>query len=176
MAKKHGGALPEIREVAYRLHVTESRASELIKQLVEVGLFDNCDGVFCPHNWNGRQFNSDGSAERMRRHRDRHRDVTSDTESDGGKNVTPLRNTDTETEQIQIYGQFENVTLTATEHSKLVERFGLAGAEQRIQNLSEYIASKGKRYKSHYATILTWARMSGDVPQPAGPKAFKAHM
>ena len=30
--------------------------------------------------------------------------------------------------------------------------------EQRIERLSEYIASKGAKYKSHLATIRSWAR------------------
>ena len=31
-----------------------------------------------------------------------------------------------------------------------------------MERLSEYIQSKGKRYKSHYATILAWARKDAD--------------
>ena len=46
--------------------------------------------------------------------------------------------------------------LTDEEYQKLQERF--PDYEQRIENLSEYIASKGKRYSSHYATILSWSR------------------
>ena len=57
------------------------------------------------------------------------------------------------------YGEFSNVTLTDEEHAKLIERFGKKGANDRIENLSSAIASKGYKYKSHYATILTWERM-----------------
>ena len=31
-------------------------------------------------------------------------------------------------------------------------------ALSQIENLSSYMASTGKRYKSHYATILNWDR------------------
>ncbi|MDR1364801.1 MAG: hypothetical protein LBJ32_04165 [Oscillospiraceae bacterium] len=31
--------------------------------------------------------------------------------------------------------------------------------EQKIEALSGYIASSGKRYKFHYATLLNWSRM-----------------
>ena len=68
------------------------------------------------------------------------------------------------------YGQFENVLLTDDEHQKLVERFPM-DYNDRIDNLSEYMASKGKRYKSHYATILAWARKenkSETKPEPKG--------
>lgn len=54
------------------------------------------------------------------------------------------------------YGVFENVLLTKEEHSKLKEQF--SDYQERIDRLSEYIASTGKSYKSHYATILSWAR------------------
>ena len=54
------------------------------------------------------------------------------------------------------YGQFENVLLTNDEYQKLKERF--PDYEEKIENLSGYIASKGNKYKSHYATILNWSR------------------
>lgn len=53
-----------------------------------------------------------------------------------------------------IYGEFKNVKLTDDEYKKLEEKNLLP----YIEKLSSYIASKGKRYKSHYATILTWSR------------------
>jgi len=52
------------------------------------------------------------------------------------------------------YGEFNNVLLTDEEYAKL-EKSNLL---MYIETLSSYIASKGKKYKSHYATILTWAR------------------
>ena len=63
-----------------------------------------------------------------------------------------------------IYGEFKNVKLTDDEYKKLEEKNLLP----YIEKLSSYIASKGKRYKSHYATILTWSRKNNieekDVP------------
>ena len=52
------------------------------------------------------------------------------------------------------YGEFNNVLLTAEEYAKL-EKSNLL---PYIEKLSSYIASKGKKYKSHYATILNWSR------------------
>jgi predicted phage replisome organizer len=54
------------------------------------------------------------------------------------------------------YGEFKNVILTDEEYEKLKTKF--PDYLQRIENLSEYISSKGKRYSNHYATILNWAR------------------
>ena len=52
------------------------------------------------------------------------------------------------------YGEFENVLLTDEEYHKLEDSNLLT----YINELSSYIASNGKRYKSHYATILNWSR------------------
>lgn len=60
------------------------------------------------------------------------------------------------------YGEFKNVLLTKEEYAKL-EKSNLL---TYIDKLSSYIASKGKKYKSHYATILNWSRNEKqDVPE-----------
>lgn len=53
---------------------------------------------------------------------------------------------------------FENIHLTEEEYQKLVERFGEAGAKDRLEALSLYKRSKGKKYKDDYATVLAWER------------------
>ena len=50
------------------------------------------------------------------------------------------------------------VKLTETEHAKLVEKLGEKNTAILVTELDSYIASKGVRYSSHYATILNWAR------------------
>lgn len=54
------------------------------------------------------------------------------------------------------YGEYKNVLLTDDEYKKLAEEY--SDISERIERLSEYIASKGVSYKSHYATIRAWAR------------------
>jgi len=54
------------------------------------------------------------------------------------------------------YGFFKNVLLTDDEYHKLRENY--IDFADRIERLSGYIESTGKKYKSHYATILNWAR------------------
>ncbi len=55
------------------------------------------------------------------------------------------------------YGTFENVRLTNEEYEKLKQKHPKTYQKQ-IDNLSYYIESKGDKYKSHYATILSWER------------------
>ena len=55
------------------------------------------------------------------------------------------------------YGLYENVLLTDEDYEKLKAEFPHNYTE-RIERLSEYIASTGKKYKNHLATIRNWAR------------------
>ena len=65
----------------------------------------------------------------------------------------------------EIYGEFQNVLLSVEEKEKLSELFP-SSLEEKINNLSSYIASVGKKYSSHYATILAWERKNN----PSGKK------
>ncbi len=75
IASKYGGALPSIKDVAYRLRITPIRAEVLLDELVKAALFEWVEGVAIPHNWHGRQFKSDGSTERVKRFRNGLRNV-----------------------------------------------------------------------------------------------------
>ena len=54
------------------------------------------------------------------------------------------------------HGEYQNVLLTDKEFEKLKNEY--PDINDRIERLSEYIASTGKKYKSHYATVRAWAR------------------
>lgn len=56
------------------------------------------------------------------------------------------------------YGEYNNVLLSDDEITKLQEEFP-DDWMKRIETLSAYIASTGKVYKNHLATIRNWARM-----------------
>ena len=62
------------------------------------------------------------------------------------------------------YGHYQNVFLTDEELADLQASFP-AVWEQYIEKLSEYMASTGKRYQSHAATIRRWA---GEDAKKAG--------
>ena len=54
------------------------------------------------------------------------------------------------------HGEYSNVLLTDEELDKLKAEY--SDWRERIERLSSYVASTGKSYKSHYATIRNWAR------------------
>ena len=58
--------------------------------------------------------------------------------------------------------------MTDEELEKLKERFP-ADYKERIDRLSGYIESKGAKYKSHYATILNWAKRDEETTNRASP-------
>lgn len=64
------------------------------------------------------------------------------------------------------YGQYQNVLLSNEEYEKLQEEFP-HDFMARIERLSEYIASTGKKYKNHLATIRSWARKDTQNGQKA---------
>lgn len=55
------------------------------------------------------------------------------------------------------YGEYGNVLLTDDELAKLKAEFP-NDWQSRIERLSEYMASTGKSYRNHLATIRNWAR------------------
>lgn len=65
------------------------------------------------------------------------------------------------------YGEYKNVLLTDDELEKIKNEY--PDWERRIENLSNYIASTGKSYKSHYATIRNWARRDQTQQQERKP-------
>ena len=65
------------------------------------------------------------------------------------------------------YGEYKNVLLSDEDYAKLISEF--PEWEERIERLSSYISSTGKRYKNHLATIRNWARKDKEqAPQKKG--------
>jgi len=56
------------------------------------------------------------------------------------------------------------VFLTKIEHQSLKDQF--PDIQERIERLNNYIGSKGKNYKSHYHTILAWAKNDKATTKP----------
>lgn len=63
------------------------------------------------------------------------------------------------------YGMYNNVLLTDEDMEKLKTEFPY-DYEERIERLSEYIESKGAKYKNHLATIRSWSRKDKPKAEP----------
>lgn len=66
-------------------------------------------------------------------------------------------------EPFRKYGEYANVKLTDRELEALKRDYP-DDWKQRVDRLSEYMASTGKKYQNHLATIRSWARQ--DDPKP----------
>ena len=86
-------------------------------------------------------------------------------------------NTDTDIKKVykEKYGEFNNVFLSIDELEKLKTSFGDQGTKTLIEKLSLYVASNGKKYKSHYATILNWERKNEKDNPPVMSQKLKTY-
>lgn len=71
------------------------------------------------------------------------------------------------------YGEYKNVLLTDEELEKL--KIEYPDYLDRIERLSSYVESVGKKYKSHYATIRNWARNEQKPEQKTEPQGEKTY-
>lgn len=85
--------------------------------------------------------------------KDKERDL--ERESEGEENISSPTPSPKPTRH--KYGMYNNVLLSDEDMEKLQAEFPHDYTD-RIERLSEYIASTGKSYKSHLATIRSWAR------------------
>ena len=65
------GTLPSIDDMAFRLRMSSQDIEQHLSDLILAGLIDITPDGRVPHNWNRRQFVSDRSTERVRKHRKR---------------------------------------------------------------------------------------------------------
>jgi len=76
VASQNDGKLPAMEDCALMLRLPPERMGEALVSLVGAGLLERDGDILSPTDWASRQYRSDGSAERMRRHRQHKRDVT----------------------------------------------------------------------------------------------------
>lgn len=96
LTAKHDGTLPSVSDIAFALRIDEIACQSLLDRLLIAGLIDTLKGGIngfriAPHGWSERQYKSDTSTDRVKRFRERHKNVSEtapDTETD----------TDTDTE------------------------------------------------------------------------------
>ena len=69
VARSQDGILPGIADIAFALRIDVAEAETVVARLVDACLIDRTESGFMPHNWRIRQYRSDSSTERVRRHR-----------------------------------------------------------------------------------------------------------
>jgi Mn-dependent DtxR family transcriptional regulator len=79
IASASDGSLPPLKDIAFTLRIQPTKAAQVLAQLHSAGLLDKTETGFIPHNWNGRQYKSDVSTDRVKRFRNGKRNVSSVT-------------------------------------------------------------------------------------------------
>lgn len=64
----------------------------------------------------------------------------------------------------------DSVFLTENEHQKLIKEFGETLTKLKIESLNDYMMSTGKKYKSHYHTILSWIKKDREKAEATATK------
>ena len=145
-----------------------------LKTFLSFGMIEIADDCFIIVNW-GKHQNieqlekiREQTRQRSANYREKKKQITESR--DGNVTVTQSNAADKNREEDNridninvsdkpkklIFGQYGNVIFTDIEFEKLKSEF--PDYEQRIENLSEYIASTGRKYKNHLATIRSWAK------------------
>ena len=89
LASRNGGLLPSADDISFHLRLSVTDAQQQIDDLILAGLVDiRPDGRCEPHNWSARQFASDSSTERVRKHREAKQGVTRNVAGNGEGNVS----------------------------------------------------------------------------------------
>ena len=101
-------------------------------------------------------------------------DVENVSDGSDAANMESLPSADTlptanEVTKKHPHGEFNNVMLTTDEYTKWI--MSGSDADALLEELSSYLASSGKKYKNHYATLLNWRRRKSKEKKDA-PKSF----
>lgn len=195
LAMKRGGVLEYTglektfaEELALDLDEDDDNVAVTINFLLSCGLLETADNkeYFVPYAVMNTGSES-ASTQRVRDHRARkalqcNADVTEvkrlgnvekeiekekDIEIEKESNVPDTNVVNKPTKSVRHkYGEYQNVMLTDEDLEKLKDEF--PDWEARVERLSSYIASTGKVYKNHLATIRNWARRDkADSKAPA---------
>ena len=74
-------------------------------------------------------------------------EIDKELEKEIEKKITPVK---------KKYGEFQKVTLTNEEYSKLINEYGEETTHKAIEYLDSYITEKGYKSKSNYLAIRRW--------------------
>ncbi len=154
----------------------ESTVTMALNVFSDFGMIEIVDGVITIPNWGKHQSLDQLETKKtymrnyMKEYREKQKLLTCKTNSktnvsSADKDIEEERKKEREKEDIadkpqkqtrHKYGYYNNVLFTDADLEKLKSEF--PDWKQRIERLSEYIASTGKSYKNHLATIRAWAR------------------
>ena len=188
IASKNGGVLPGIEDMAFALRVSNDVCTSLIDELKTCGLIDGSKRLV-PHGWEKRQYKSDTSTDRVKRFRERSRNVT-ETVSETAPDTDTETDTETDKNQKKIpkkrdrsasSAEFENFWLVYPR--KINRAVALKAFEKATRKTeADLIISAVRGYKfaddeqfiPHPATWLNQERWIDGTPTSIRPQVTEA--
>lgn len=195
VASRNSGLLPARCDLAFALRKSEKAADEAVAELVAAGLIDMTDAGPTPHNWSGRQYVSDTSYERVKRHRGKRSEAgllsqwqptpemrTSIYERDGNacvycgssENLTidhrvpELRGGTNETDNLQTACRQCNASKRDLTHEEFVNR----NAEKPLQKRPQSSEQNQSRAEQKERATRSGSRLPDDWQPSAEDRAF----
>jgi len=168
------------KAIASKLGCSESKTQRVLKRFQDEHMIEqrmsSRNRLITILNWGSYQMYEQHNEQQMNNKRTTDEQQMNTKEED--KNLRSNNNTykeDTHIDEIvsmnpkkqtkKSYGEFKNVKLSDDEYQKVLSGVLL----HYIDRLDAYIESTGKRYKSHYATILNWNR--SDIGKPVNKRS-----
>lgn len=175
-ASFNDGVLPTVERLAFELRVSKHEMQSRIDELVLLGLIDiRADKKLEPHNWEKRQWKSDDSKDRVRKHRATKRHCNDDVTV----TVTPPESyTDTDTESYDLLSSKPHARSREGEDRKVVNKFlGMKddrtkekivrraeGMGINVDELTEACKQYGAKNRPAYFTTLCVERLQKALP------------
>lgn len=145
IASKNSGAIPHIEDISFSVRLGQKVVEEYINILIANRLIHKAEHGFVPHNWDTRQYKSDGSTERVKRFRERSKAV-SETLHETGPDQTI-------SEQIQKKEDFSKFVVGRKNGSRA--RVTILDPQNRLaifqRNLADEIGKNGWMIVGHAA-------------------------
>lgn len=188
IASKNGGVLPGIEDMAFALRVSNDVCTSLIDELKTCGLIDGSKRLV-PHGWEKRQYKSDTSTDRVKRFRERSRNVT-ETVSETAPDTDTETDTETDKNQKKIpkkrdrsasSAEFENFWLV---YPRKINRAVALKAFEKATRKTEadliitavrgYKFADDEQFIPHPATWLNQERWIDGTPTSVRPQVTEA--
>ena len=131
------------------IYTNDKLIDETLETLVDIKVFKNWGGNHNPKGNN--QYTLGQVEQKVEQGQKVGQKVGQVVDKDIDKDIDIDKNIDTNNNK-KIYGEFNNVFLSNNEYIKLKEIYANK-LDEAIGILSSYIASKGKKYKNHYAVL-----------------------
>lgn len=169
---KRGQLITGRKKIAEKFNIHESKVQRILKTLEIEQMIEqqtsNKNRLITVINYNDYQINEQQNEQQLNNKR-----TTTEQQLNTNNNDNNINNNNNvikkDTSVSKKTRHLDYVLLFDEEYEKLIELMGSGELSKYIENLNNYIGSKGKKYKSHYYVIRQWYNKDNkDKPKEPG--------